>query len=143
MQVKEIMTQNVEVISVDASIKDAARKMKTMDIGILPVIDGDQLIGMVTDRDIVVRAVAEGQDVSRTLIRDVMTPNVIYCFDDQDLNEATKIMEDNQVRRILVLNRNKQPVGIISQGDVAVQSGDDHLVEELVRHVSEPAHVSR
>jgi len=143
MLLKEIMTRDIEVISSEASIKEAAQKMKTFDIGILPVVENDQLVGMLTDRDIVVRIVSEGQDSQSTKVRDAMTHNVIYCFEDQDVEEAVQIMEDNQVRRIMVLNRNKQPVGIISTGDIAVLNEDEQLTGELIKQVSEPVHVHR
>jgi CBS domain-containing protein len=143
MQLKDIMTRDIEVISADTTIFDAAQKMKTYDIGILPVVDADQLIGMVTDRDIVVRVVAEGQHPQNTKVRDAMTLNIVYSFEDQDVEDAVKIMEDNQVRRIMVLNRNKQPVGIVSSGDIAVLTENERLSGELLKQVSEPVHVHR
>ncbi len=143
MQIRDIMTRDIEAISAEATIKDAAQKMKVFDIGILPVVDDDQLVGMVTDRDIVVRVVAEGHDPNSARIRDAMTPNVIYCFEDQEVQDAVRIMEDNQVRRLMVLNRNKQPVGILSTGDISVLSDDERLSGELLKQVSEPVHVHR
>ncbi|MBM3832422.1 MAG: CBS domain-containing protein [Verrucomicrobia bacterium] len=90
-------------------------------------------------RDLAIRSVAEGHDPLSTKVRDVMTPGITYCFDDQDLEEAAKIMEDKQIRRLPVLNREKRLIGIVSLGDLAVRSHDDRLAEELLECVSEPA----
>src|SRR5438105_12478457 len=98
MQVREIMTRNVEVVSPDATVQDAAQKMRELDAGPLPVCDGDHLVGMITDRDIAVRAVADGYDPWTTRVRDVMTPEVISCFEDDDIAKASRLMEDKQVR---------------------------------------------
>ncbi len=142
MQIKEIMTHTVETISADSSVKEAAEKMKNLDVGFLPVIDGDQLVGVITDRDITIRLVALGLDPKTTRVRDEMTTAVIYCFEDQDITEAAKIMEDNQIRRLLVLNHNRQPVGVFSVGDLAIH-GVSEVLCDVLRQVSEPAHVHR
>ncbi|MEW6296415.1 MAG: CBS domain-containing protein [Thermodesulfobacteriota bacterium] len=143
MQLKEIMTQGVDVISPDATLQEAAAKMKTLDVGPLPVCDGDRLVGMLTDRDIAVRAVAEGRDPTTTPVREVMTPEVIYCFEDQSVEEAAKLMEEKQIRRLPILNRNKWLVGIVSLGDLAVGTGDQQLAGEVLEQVSEPAEPRR
>jgi CBS domain-containing protein len=139
MKVSEIMTPNVEVITPDASLRDAAQRMKALDVGMLPVCDGERLLGAVTDRDIVVRAAAEGKDVSQTRVSDIMTRQVHYVFEDQDADEAAQVMEDQQVRRVPVLDRNKRLVGIVSLGDVAVRTGDDAMSGDALEAVSEPA----
>jgi len=123
MQVREIMTSSVECLSPEQTLQEAARKMRDLDVGPLPVCDNDRIAGMLTDRDITVRAVAEGRDPARTRVRDVLSPDVIYCFDDQDTQEAARLMEEKQIRRLLVLNREKRLVGIVSLGDIAMADG--------------------
>src|SRR5262252_3925739 len=120
MQLKEVMTPAVEVISPQASIREAAEKMRHLDIGPLPVCDGDRLVGMLTDRDITVRAVADGRDPVTTRVYEVMTPDVVYGFDDQDVQDAVRLMEQYQIRRLPVLSRSKRLVGIVSLGDLAI-----------------------
>jgi len=136
MQVREIMTRSVECLSPDQSLQEAARKMRDLDVGPLPVCDNDRIAGMLTDRDITVRAVAEGRDPARTTVRDVLTPDVIYCFDDQDTQEAAKLMEEKQIRRLLVLNRDKRLVGIVSLGDLATRTGDRDRTGKTLERVS-------
>jgi CBS domain-containing protein len=143
MRVNEVMTQGAECTRPDASLEEAARRMKTLDVGALPVCDNDRLIGMVTDRDITVRATAEACDPCCTTVREVMTPDVVYCFDDELVNDAVRVMEDHQIRRLPVLSRNKRLVGILSLGDIAVKTGDDRMSGEALEQVSEPAAPSR
>lgn len=143
MQVAEIMTRDAEVIPSEFLVKEAAKKMQQLDVGFLPVRDGDRLVGMLTDRDITVRAVAEGRDPAKTPVQEVMTPEVVYCFDDQDISEAALLMQEKQIRRLPVLNRQKRLVGIISLGDLAVHTGEEKLAGETVRDVSEPAEPNR
>jgi coenzyme F420-dependent glucose-6-phosphate dehydrogenase len=138
MKVSEIMTPDVEVIAPDVTVKDAAQRMKQLDIGFIPVCENDQMIGALTDRDITVRVVAEGRDITNTKVRDVMTKEVFFCFVDQDLDEATRVMQDNQVRRIIVLDRNRRVAGVISLGDLAL-SGEEGEAAETLRETSEPA----
>jgi CBS domain-containing protein len=139
MQVKEVMTRGVECVPPDCTLQEAAQKMKALDVGPLPICDNDRLAGMLTDRDITVRAVAEGLDPRTTRVRDVMTPEVVWCFDDQDVEEAARLMKEKQIRRLLVLNRDKRLVGIVSLGDLAVETGDEQLAGETLEKVSEPA----
>src|SRR5438067_768984 len=108
MQVREVMTRAVELVRPDSTLQEAARKMKDLDVGPLPVCDGERLVGMLTDRDITVRATAEGSDPKTARVRDAMTPEVLYCFDDEDVAEAARIMKDKQVRRLPVLNRDRR-----------------------------------
>jgi CBS domain-containing protein len=98
---------------------------------------------MLSDRDIKVRAVAEGRSPARTRVGDVMTKAVVYCFEDQDLAAAAKLMQEKQIRRLPVLNRQKRLVGIVSLGDVAVHSGEEKIVSETTKEVSEPAEPKR
>jgi CBS domain-containing protein len=139
MQIRDIMTRRVEVVHPDATIEEAAEKMKRLDVGPLPVCDGERLLGMVTDRDITVRATSEGRDPKNTRVRDVMTEEVFYCFDDQSVDEAAEIMRRAQIRRLPIVNRDKRLVGIVSLGDLAVQTGDQELSGEVLEDVSEPA----
>jgi CBS domain-containing protein len=133
------MTQGAECIRPVNSLQQAAQKMKTLDVGPLPVCgEHDRLVGMITDRDITVRAVAEALDVRTTTVRDVMTPDVVSCFADQDVREAARLMRERQVRRLVVLNRDKRLVGIVSLGDLAVATGDERLAGKTLEEVSLP-----
>jgi CBS domain-containing protein len=137
------MTPKVEIVHPDAALREAAEKMSQLDVGPLPVCDGERLVGMLTDRDITVRATAKGCDPNTTKVRDVMTPDVVYCFEDQDVETAAQMMEMRQIRRLPVLNREKRLVGIVSLGDVAVKTGDQNLAGEALERVSEPAEPKR
>jgi CBS domain-containing protein len=143
MQLKDVMTPGVEVIAPEASIYEAAEKMSHRDVGPLPVCDGDRLIGMLTDRDITVRAVAAGRDPLTTKVREVMTPDVVYGFDDQDIQDAARLMAQYQIRRLPVLNRNKQLVGMVALGDLAVHPGTRPVTAEVLEQVSEPGKSGR
>jgi len=143
MLLRDIMTINVEVIHPDATLKEAADMMKSLNVGPIPVCDGQRLQGMVTDRDITVRATAEGWDPNTTRVRDVMTPDVVYCFEDQDVRDAARMMEEHQIRRLIVLDRNKDLVGIVSLGDMAVYTADDEETGEVLERVSEPSEPRR
>jgi CBS domain-containing protein len=139
MQIKEIMTREPVVIGPDAILKDAAEKMRDLDSGVMPVGQNDRLVGMLTDRDITIRATAAGKDPNQTRVEEVMTPDVVYCFEDDDPVAAANIMEEHQLRRLIVLNRDKRLVGILSLGDLAVHTADDRLAGEVAEAVSEPA----
>jgi CBS domain-containing protein len=136
MRLKEVMTRDVDVIRPESTLVEAARKMKNLDVGPIPVCDDNEILGMITDRDITTRAVAEGRDPGRTQVREVMTPDVLYCFEDQDVSEAARLMQQRQVRRILVLNRNREVAGIVSLGDIAVETGDSKLAAKTLEQVS-------
>src|SRR5262245_14908974 len=119
MKVREIMTSNVECLAPDASLKEIAQEMKSLDVGFIPVCENDRLVGTVTDRDIVLRAVAEGSDANTTRARDVMSRAVVYAFDDEDVKSVAEKMRDKDVRRILILDKAKQLVGVVSIGDIS------------------------
>ena len=138
MQVREVLTRDVERIPPETTLQEAAKKMKSKDLGAIPVYEGDRLIGMVTDRDIATRAVAEGRDTSRSTVRDVMSQGVVYVFEDQDIREAAQIMKEHQVRRLIVLDRDKRLVGIVSLGDLAVE-GDQRVASRALKGISQPA----
>jgi CBS domain-containing protein/sporulation protein YlmC with PRC-barrel domain len=143
MQIKEIMSRQVEVVHPEATLWEAAQKMAALDVGPLPVCKGDELVGMLTDRDITVRATAEGRDPKTTRVHEVMTPDVVYVFEDEDVSEAASIMMEEQVRRLVVLNQSKKLVGIISLGDLAVHTGDVQQAGETLESVSEPSEPQR
>ncbi|MPR12121.1 CBS domain-containing protein [Microvirga tunisiensis] len=136
MKVSEVMTKDVQLIEPTQTIRDAAKRMAEMDAGIVPVREGDRLVGMITDRDIAVRAVAEGKGPD-TPIREVMTEDVKYCYEDDDTADVARNMADIQVRRLPVLTRDKRLVGIISLGDMAVSNGSSR-VGEAVAGISQP-----
>jgi CBS domain-containing protein len=139
MKLRDIMTPGVECIGSDDTLQEAARRMRRLDVGPLPICDNDRLAGMLTDRDITVRAVAEGLDPKTTKVRDVMTRDVITCFEDDEVEAAERLMQEKQVRRILVLNRDKRLVGIVSLGDLAAETGDPARTGRVLQDVSEPA----
>jgi CBS domain-containing protein len=124
MKVSECMSSDVRIASPAWSIRDAARAMKEIDSGFLPVGEHDRLVGMVTDRDIAIRAVAEGKGPD-TEVRDVMSGEVIYCFEDDDLDSVATRMSDRKIRRLPVLNRDKRLVGVVSLGDLSQSPEDD------------------
>lgn len=136
MKVAQIMNTDVFLTAPNRSIREAAETMQRMDVGSLPVGDGDRLIGMVTDRDIVIRAIAKGMDAD-TPVREVMTQEIRYCFDDQDVDDVARNMADLQVRRLPVINRDKRLVGFVSLADFA-HGADNGATEELVRGVATP-----
>jgi CBS domain-containing protein len=139
MKLREVMTQNVEVAELTMNLQEAAIKMKTLDVGSLPVRQGTQLVGMITDRDITIRGVAEGCDPLKTTVSSVMTANFVYCFEDQEVQEAAQVMAKKQIRRLPIVNRDHQLVGIFSLGDLAVDIGDEDLTGEALEEISQPA----
>ena len=136
MRIGEIMSRDVEVARPQDSIQDVARRMKEIDAGAIPVCDGERLKGMVTDRDIVLRVVSEGRSFD-TSAADVMTAEVEYCYEDDDIAEAADKMAELQVRRLPVLDRNQRLVGIVSLGDIA-QQGKDKTTGQALEEISEP-----
>ncbi|HEX9324175.1 MAG TPA: CBS domain-containing protein [Xanthobacteraceae bacterium] len=123
MQIQEIMTRSVDIVDPNTTIRDAARKMRADNVGALPVGENDRLVGMVTDRDIVVRAVAEDRAGGNTAVREVMSERVYYCFEDDDVEQAAKVMSEHQVRRLPVLNRNKRLTGVVALADLGRAAG--------------------
>ena len=124
MKVRDAMTTEVQLCTPDDTLRDAAEAMAALNCGLLPVTDSERLVGMISDRDIAIRGVAMGRGPDAR-VADVMTADVKYCFEDQDIGEVTANMGDIQVRRLPVLNRKKQLVGIIALGDIArAQAGD-------------------
>lgn len=140
MQVSMVMTKDPEVIRPDANLQEAAETMHQLDIGPLPVCDSrGRLVGMLTDRDITVRSTALGRDPFTTLVRDVMTEDKVqYVYEDQDVKEAAHIMEEHQIRRLVVLDRNKSLVGIVSLGDLAISGTEDKVTAQALETISQP-----
>jgi CBS domain-containing protein len=118
-QIKDVMSPNFKFMAPDSPIAQVAQQMRDMDVGFMPLAENDKMIGMITDRDITVRAIAEGKNPADTAARDIMTAKTYYCFDDQDVEEVCNNMGEIQVRRLPVVNREKRLVGIVSLGDLA------------------------
>jgi CBS domain-containing protein len=123
MQLKDVMTTDVQLTDPTIKLKEAASMMRDGDFGLLPVGANDRLVGTITDRDIAVRAVAEGKDPNTTTVGDVMSEGIRYCFEDQPVEEAAKLMAQAQIRRLPVLNRDKRLVGIVALADIAAETG--------------------
>jgi CBS domain-containing protein len=141
MRVSEAMTRDVRVANPGQSIRDAARMMAEIDAGAMPVGENDRLVGMITDRDIVIRAVAQGKGPD-TPVREVMSSEVKYCFEDEDLEHVAKNMGDIQVRRLPVVNRDKRLVGIVALGDIA-RKEDATTTGQATAGVSRPGGAHR
>ena len=127
MKVHEVMTRGVEAVSPGGTLESAAKKMLNRNVGFLPVVDEQRLVGVVTDRDVVLRAVAFGLRPQMTTVAQVMTKNILSVYDDQSLTEAALIMENNLVHRILVLDRQDRLVGIVSLSDIAAKTRNERL----------------
>ncbi len=134
--IAEVMTQDVEVLRPDETLRDAARAMADLDVGSLPVCDGRRLIGMITDRDITIRAVAEGKG-GETPVTEIMTDDVIWCTDTDSVDEVLQQMSDAQIRRIPVVDDDRNLVGIVALGDIALEEEVD--VDEALRDISMPS----
>ena len=138
MKVFETMTPDVVMVGPAGSLAEAARLMKENDIGTLPVCDAGRLIGMLTDRDITVRATAEGRDPQVTRVEEIMTPEVVCCLASDDVQQAADVMQRAQLRRLLVIDAEGRLSGIVSLGDIVLQTGDEKLAGETLERVSEP-----
>jgi CBS domain-containing protein len=139
MQIQDVMTADVSFVGPDTSILEIARKMRDGDIGSTPVVEDERLVGMVTDRDIVVRVIADGGDVRNKTARDAMSPGVLYCFSDQSVESVLESMGDQQIRRLPVIDRDKRLVGVVSLGDLAL-SGKRKAAGEALQEISQPSH---
>ena len=137
-QVSQVMTRGVRTMAPGDTVLQAARAMEEMDIGVLPVCDGDRLLGMLTDRDIVLRGVARGLPAERTAVAELMTHDVRWCYDDDSIEEAMERMRETQIRRLAVVDHDRHLVGMVSLGDVAVK-GDMGEAGEALESISEPA----
>jgi CBS domain-containing protein len=139
MRVKEVVTTDVEVVHPQSGLTQAAMTMRKLDVGVLPVVKDGRLKGILTDRDITVRAVAESRDLSTTLVDDVMSRDVQSVQEDEDVKTAARVMAEHQVRRLPVVDRDGRLTGILSMADLAVDSGDAKATETAIEGVSQPA----
>ena len=135
-KISEVMTTDVKVVRPDETVQNAARLMADLDFGAIPVCDGRRLQGMVTDRDITIRATAHGRG-GDTPIRDVMTADVVWCTEEDDTQEVLDRMADAQIRRIPVVDQDRNLVGIVALGDLAIE--EEENVDEALRDISMPA----
>jgi CBS domain-containing protein len=136
MKVRECMTSDVQIADPEQTIRDAARAMASLDAGVLPVGENDRLVGMITDRDIAIRGIAEGKGPD-TKVREVMSGEVKYCFEHEDIDDVLRNMGDLQVRRLPVLNQDKRLVGIIALGDLATKDGETAQAGEALSGISQ------
>ena len=141
MQIQKIMSKDVHIANPNMTIRDVARRMRADNIGSLPVGENDRLIGMVTDRDIVVRAVAEERSPGNTTVREVMSKGVCYCFEDDDSEQAAQDMAQHQVRRLPVLNRDKWLVGVVALADLG--RSEEEPAQDALKGISEPTDKER
>jgi CBS domain-containing protein len=136
MQLRDIMTTAVQLTDPAMMLKDAAALMRDGDFGLLPVGENDRLVGTITDRDITVRAVAEGKDPGTTPVRDAMSKGIRYCFEDQTAEEAAELMSEAQIRRLPVVNRDKRLVGIVALADLATEAPTGEPSGTAIRGIS-------
>ena len=136
MKVRDIETPHPETVGPDAQVMQAAQIMQRLDVGVLPVCDGERLVGVITDRDITLRSTAEGRDPKQTPVREIMSANPVCCHQDQDLAECVELMEQRQIRRLPVVDDANHLVGIVSLGDVAIRSRNERLAGEVLNRVS-------
>lgn len=139
MRVQEIMSREIDVVSPETTLRDAAERMQLLDVGVLPVCDKDRLVGVITDRDITVRATADGLDPFATQVGEVMSrKDLIVCLCDDNIEVATQKMHDHQIRRLPVLDRDHRLVGILTLGDLAVTLENSDSSTETLKAVSRP-----
>lgn len=139
MNIKDVMTPDVSFVEPNTPILEIARKMRDNDIGSTPVVENERLVGMVTDRDIVVRIIAEGGEAGSKTARDAMSPRILYCYADETVEAVLENMGDQQIRRLPVVNREKRLVGMVSLGDLAL-SGKRKAAGEALKEISQPPH---
>jgi len=135
MQVYEVMTPDAVVVGADMTLAEAAQRMKLLDVGPLPVVDGNRVVGMLTDRDITVRATSEGVDPKSVCVRDVMTAEVVACLESDDVAAAARMMQITQLRRLVVVDDDGRMVGIVSLSDIALQTHDEKLTAQTLEGV--------
>jgi CBS domain-containing protein len=138
MEIKDAMTSEINLISPSTTLAEAARIMRDDDVGAIPVAENDRLVGILTDRDIVIRAIADKKQPENTKAAAAMTDKVLYCFDDQSVEEVAKNMGDQQIRRLPVVTRDKRLVGIVSLGDLST-CGSARAAGAALENISEPS----
>jgi CBS domain-containing protein len=141
--VRDVMTRGVETVAPDTSIAEVARRMRDLDIGSLPVTDGNRLLGIVTDRDLSVRATAAAKDPNDTRVREVMSPELVWVFEDEPADAAARVMRERQIRRLPVLDRSDRLVGMVALADLATDLGDDRLKGATLEEISQPSGPAR
>ena len=143
MKIRDIMTHDVQTVSPNDTIRRAAQMMDELNVGVLPVCDGTKLVGMVTDRDITVRATSAGLTPDGCKVSEVMTEGARYCYEDDPVVEVTRLMAGQQIRRVPVVDRNDKLIGIVSLGDLAVDAKDTRAVNDALERISTPAEPDR
>ena|SRR5215467_6013796 len=139
MNIQQIMSRNVVCIEPALPIAKAAEKMRDLDIGFLPICENDRLLGCITDRDITIRSVAQGRDPRLAPVSEIMSPEVFHCYEDEDIDNVARYMPENEVRRLVVLNRQERLVGVVSLGDIAKASGEKELAGKTLGQIAEAA----
>ena len=138
MKIREIMTPDAQCVGPEETLVDAAALMRQLDVGVLPVCHEGDVVGMITDRDIAIRAVADGRPPTTTRVREIMSPGTVVVYEDQDVDEVVEVLEKHQIRRAPVMTRERRLVGIVSLGDIAVDASAE-LSGEALKCVSQPA----
>ena len=142
MQIKEVMTPSPEIVSPGASLAEAATKMKNLNVGSLPVGTNDSIVGWITDRDITIPATAEHRNPDAASVQKAMSPAVVFCSENDEVDDCARLMEEKQIRRLPVLNAERRLVGIVALGDLAINT-DKKLAGEILEKVSEPSRPNR
>ena len=135
----DVMSRDVQVISPDDPIQEAAQQMRAGNFGMMPVGENDRMVGAISDRDIAIRVVADGMDPASTRVRDVMSEGIVWAYEDDSVDLAAKLMSEHQIRRLPILNANKRLVGIVALGDFAVESADIDVAAEALSEISKPS----
>ena len=136
-QIRDVMTANPRCVSEKDSVRDVARIMKDSDTGVVPVVEGKKVIGLITDRDIVVRGIAEGKDMTNASVTDVMTRGAQTVQEDASVEEVLNLMSSSEIRRMPVVNSSQELVGIVSIGDIASQDGGHGKVGKAIEDISQ------
>ena len=135
-KLKDVMSRDVQVISPDDPIQEAAQQMRAGNFGMMPVGENDRMVGAISDRDIAIRVVADGMDPGSTRVRDVMSEGIVWAYEDDSVDLAAKLMSEHQIRRLPILNADKRLVGIVALGDFAVESADIDVAAEALAEIS-------
>ena len=143
MKVKDLMTRQVAMIRSDATLDGVAKRMKLLDVEVLLVQEKNQIVGIITDRDIVIKATAEGLDLKTIRVNEIMTGKIVSCSQEEDIENVVKMMEDRHVHTLIVLNSDNRPVGIFSIGDPAVNACNERLTWDVVEEIREPVRANR
>jgi CBS domain-containing protein len=142
-QISDIMTRDVRCVAPNDPLQRAAKTMEELDVGALPVWDGQNLVGMVTDRDITIRGVAGGKPVDSTPVSEVMSADVQCCFEDDQIDEVMEKMQGAQIRRVPVMDRQNRLVGMVSLGDLATKAAAEDEVRDTLESISQPSEPNR